>query len=388
MHLDPATILVIGTFVGVLMTLVLVVTDRGMPRRMPGLRELTAGFAVHTATTILFALQATPVPRLFSVVLANASYAAGFVLTFVGYRRFTGKPGAARPAWALAGATVAVIAWATWGRDSLTTRTVVQTIPELVLYPIAAAGLLSGREPARRAGRAIVAALIFVDVAIALVRTGTILAAGSAQPLMTMGGAQLLYLGLHVVTFAGTGVGVTMMAHERLREELERQAWHDSLTGALTRRAFFEVAERTRHRCVRSGDSYALVMLDLDHFKEWNDRHGHQAGDRFLEAVAGALRLALRPGDVVGRYGGEEFVVLLPGAPLDGAARAAERLRGAVARLEAGPRPGDRGTASLGVAASRAAGEALDAVLKRADEALYRAKDAGRDRVELEAPGA
>lgn len=385
MHLDPATILVVGTFVGVLMTLVLVVTDRGMPRRMPGLRELTAGFAVHTATTVLFALQATPAPRLVSVVLANAAYAAGFVLTFVGYRRFTGRAGAAGSAWALAGATVAVIAWATWGRESLLLRTVVQTVPELVLYPLAAVGLLAGREPARRAGRSIVAVLLLVDVAIAVVRSATILAAGSAQPLMTMGGPQLLYLGLHVVTFAGTGVGITMMAHERLREELERQAWHDSLTGALTRRAFFDVAERTRHRCVRSGDSYALVMLDLDHFKEWNDRHGHQAGDRFLEAVAGALRLALRPGDVVGRYGGEEFVVLLPGAPLEGAARAAERLRGAVACLEAGPRPGDRGTASLGVAASRAPGEALDAVLKRADAALYRAKSAGRDRVELEA---
>ena len=137
MHLDPATILVVGTFVGVLMTLVLVVTDRGMPRRMPGLRELTAGFAVHTATTVLFALQATPAPRLVSVVLANAAYAAGFVLTFVGYRRFTGRAGAAGSAWALAGATVAVIAWATWGRESLLLRTVVQTVPELVLYPLA-----------------------------------------------------------------------------------------------------------------------------------------------------------------------------------------------------------------------------------------------------------
>jgi diguanylate cyclase (GGDEF)-like protein len=112
-------------------------------------------------------------------------------------------------------------------------------------------------------------------------------------------------------------------------------------------------------------------MLDLDHFKAYNDTHGHQAGDRLLKAAAAAWREVLRPGDLLARYGGEEFVAVLADCPPQEARAVAERLRRSTPSGE---------TCSIGVATWDGA-EAVDALVRRADEALYAAKRAGRDRV-------
>ncbi|MFN7990402.1 MAG: diguanylate cyclase [Thermoanaerobaculia bacterium] len=386
MHLDPPTLLVVGTFVGVLMTLVVAITDLGMRERMPGLREIAASFAIHTVATFLFALQVTPVPRFVSVFLANAFFVAGFAVFFVGVRRFVGAPPRVDRAAALALASLAVVAYGTFAADSIRLRTVFGAVPELVLYPVAAVDLLRSRVPARRAGRFLVAGILSVDVLVAGLRTVFAVVADAPKPVAVMTGIQLSYVALHVVAFAALGVGVLLTANEKLREDLEWQAWHDPLAGAYTRRIFFELVEKERHRSLRSGQPFALLMLDLDHFKAWNDRHGHQAGDRFLAAAAAAVRAVLRPSDVVGRYGGEEFVVLLPGASVEGAARAGERLRRAVAAVEIGPDVVDRGTASIGVAAIAGPDDDVASILRRADPALYRAKERGRNRVEAEAP--
>ncbi|MCC6620757.1 MAG: GGDEF domain-containing protein [Deltaproteobacteria bacterium] len=150
------------------------------------------------------------------------------------------------------------------------------------------------------------------------------------------------------------------------RRTIERQATTDALTGALTRGALTDALGRAL------GRPAALILLDVDHLKAINDRSGHTAGDAVLIAVTTATRSATRVGDVIGRLGGDELVVLLPGADLTVALAVAERIRSAVAAAGAG--------ASLGVAAHEP-GEAIERWLARADEALYRAKNAGRDRV-------
>jgi diguanylate cyclase (GGDEF)-like protein len=388
MHLDPVTVLVIGVFVGGLMSAVLAVVDLGLPRRIPGLHEAVAACVLQTAVTVLFALQATGGPRVLTVFLANSLYVSGFGVLFVAFRLLSGRPTRAVPVSGLVVVATCLFAHGTFWVDSMAYRLVVQSGPEMILLSVAAWSLLRASVPARPTGRWLVAASIGFDVVVSAARTVVVVVSGAPGTMAEVDGVLLGYVVLHVVAFAGMGVGLTLIAHERLREELERQAWHDSLTGAYTRRVFFELAERERVRCSRSGEAYALVMVDLDHFKELNDRLGHQAGDLFLSATAAALRGVLRPSDVLGRYGGEEFIVLLHSASVADAFRVGERLRAAVAGVILDAEPDHRGTASVGVAGSDSAGEDLDVVLRRADAALYRAKGGGRDRVEREQAGA
>jgi diguanylate cyclase (GGDEF)-like protein len=171
---------------------------------------------------------------------------------------------------------------------------------------------------------------------------------------------------------------------EQSREEMRVRALKDGLTGCWNRGATMEIIEREIEKCARSGDSLALVLLDLDHFKRINDTHGHLAGDAVLVEVARRLRSAVRPYDAVGRYGGEEFIMVLPGLTLPAEAGRIDALREAV-RAE----PVDIGagktlavTASFGVV-NFTSGAARDiaALVGRADQALYRSKNEGRDRI-------
>jgi diguanylate cyclase (GGDEF)-like protein len=175
-----------------------------------------------------------------------------------------------------------------------------------------------------------------------------------------------------------------------LLRRIARLAEIDGLTGVLNRRIFLESGQRAMNRCHRDGRACALLMIDVDRFKEINDRHGHAVGDRALCAVAAALKQCLRPEDTMGRYGGEEFTVLLPGANAAEAGVIAERLRGAAAALQPiwakGAAPL---TISGGIAIAAGETDDLNELLARADRALYRAKDAGRNRIEFETlPGA
>ncbi|QLA18710.1 sensor domain-containing diguanylate cyclase [Desulfolutivibrio sulfoxidireducens] len=181
-------------------------------------------------------------------------------------------------------------------------------------------------------------------------------------------------------------VGAARDVSERKRTEelLVRLATTDGLTGLFNRRRFLEASEAELERSNRYGHPASLLMFDVDHFKSINDTRGHDAGDRVLTALGRIARETLRTVDILGRIGGEEFAALLPETGLEEAARIAERLRRAVSAMEL-----DTGAAplsvtiSLGVAQWTGPGEDLEALLKRADEAMYRAKEAGRDRAEL-----
>jgi diguanylate cyclase (GGDEF)-like protein/PAS domain S-box-containing protein len=161
--------------------------------------------------------------------------------------------------------------------------------------------------------------------------------------------------------------------------ELERVAYEDSLTGLANRRYFLAEAERAAARADRHGQALSLLLFDLDHFKRINDEHGHQSGDEVLREVAGRTRKSLRTEDMPARWGGEEFVALLPLTALPEAALVANRLRLAIAATpiatSAGPLPV---TLSCGIAQRRRAEPVLD-FIARADAALYQAKDSGRN---------
>jgi len=164
-------------------------------------------------------------------------------------------------------------------------------------------------------------------------------------------------------------------------EQIQELATHDELTKVLNRRALMTSLEREAARTARTGAPFSVALLDLDHFKAVNDTHGHAAGDEVLKRVARIVRDTMRDTDVFGRYGGEEFMMILPATPVDAALGALERIRGAVERHDwSDVVPGRRVTVSAGVAAL-IPGEATGQLLGRADAALYEAKRAGRNRV-------
>ncbi|MGA8145797.1 MAG: diguanylate cyclase [Candidatus Acidiferrales bacterium] len=169
------------------------------------------------------------------------------------------------------------------------------------------------------------------------------------------------------------------------REKLLFQATHDALTGIANRGVSLDALRRERYRQTRENGSFAIIMLDIDHFKYVNDNYGHPVGDAVLTEAAQRLKNCIRPYDTLGRYGGEEFLIVLPTADSLGAVGVAERIRHAV---EAEPVITNAGeitiTASLGVAVSKGT-NSFDAeiLLQLADGALYRAKELGRNRVEL-----
>lgn len=169
------------------------------------------------------------------------------------------------------------------------------------------------------------------------------------------------------------------------RENLRVQATHDPLTGVWNRRAILEILGNDLARSRREGPSVAAVIADLDHFKRINDTYGHAAGDMALCEAVSRMRALLRPYDAIGRYGGEEFLIVLPGCTAQDALRLAERLRLGISQ-ETVTIPGGRVvvTSSLGVAASdTVAAPDATSLVRAADAALYRAKACGRNRIEL-----
>jgi diguanylate cyclase (GGDEF)-like protein len=173
------------------------------------------------------------------------------------------------------------------------------------------------------------------------------------------------------------------LANMKLRDALRDMALRDGLTGLYNRRYLEDALNRELHRAERSGKAVSVVMIDIDHFKQFNDKFGHDAGDFVLNALARVITKSIRPSDIACRYGGEEIAIVLPEASLECARERVEQVRLAIRDSnlthlgQTLPAP----TASFGVAVYPANGTKSVDLLKAADQALYRAKQEGRDRI-------
>jgi len=216
-------------------------------------------------------------------------------------------------------------------------------------------------------------------MAVFVVRFGVMLVAPEGSNLLANSWQRLLQFIANLLFFALV-LGGLLITNEKLLYRLAHLAERDALTGLYNRRALLDLAERA----VGQQALLAVLMIDLDHFKTINDRYGHAAGDAALRQFAERLSQSCRRGDLVGRYGGEEFCVVLPGATASVAQRVAERLRAAMAA-----EPVSFGqqqiavTISVGLACQRPELDGLEPLLAAADSALYQAKRRGRNRVEL-----
>jgi two-component system, cell cycle response regulator len=175
------------------------------------------------------------------------------------------------------------------------------------------------------------------------------------------------------------GIAIT---NARLHAALVHAAWTDPLTGVLNRTALLTGIEGALAEAAASGRTLTLLFVDLDHFKTLNDRHGHQVGDRVLQRCAERMQALLPAGGLVGRYGGEEFVLLVTDPTGAAGVMLAEQLRAAIAATgQASERDAVAVTVSIGIAQYPGDGEEMEALLRAADQALYRAKAAGRNQV-------
>jgi diguanylate cyclase (GGDEF)-like protein len=213
-------------------------------------------------------------------------------------------------------------------------------------------------------------------VALGMLRTHGILA-----------GEETVTFSLFVAIALGVAFGFFWMTTSVLTSGLEQMASTDPLTRIYNRRVFLMWCEKELVRGQRTGTPFSVLMVDLDHFKQINDSFGHQAGDLALCAVVEKMQDSVRGIDVLGRWGGEEFAVLLPGAAADAALLVAQRVRRNIERIllpGSGFRNGERVqmisvTASVGVATYRGVDDSVHTMMERADLALYQAKAAGRN---------
>ena len=190
-----------------------------------------------------------------------------------------------------------------------------------------------------------------------------------------------MYAASRLASTVAEGMALAL-ANIKLREILRDQAIRDPLTGLFNRRYMIETFERELARAQRHGDSLGVIMMDLDKFKNFNDTFGHDMGDRLLTAFGDFIRDIIRKEDVACRWGGEEFVLILPGASLNAGLARAEEIRSRAKELQIPTGTPHRPvTLSLGVAVYPEHGSTTDELLKAADTALYRAKRGGRNRV-------
>ena len=302
---------------------------------------------------------------------------------------------------------VAGFAWFSYGAPSVESRVALVCAFRAAFYCATVLLLAKGhRLPAGRRYLACIlglaAAWSLVRLAVVLVadgRVGTFLAGGSSFAVMvTMGGILHVLVSAFQFRLESEQIRDDLASHaEGLQDkrdtlkavvaertaELTRLATTDSLTALANRRHFIERGNAELERAARYRLPLSILLLDIDHFKQVNDSFGHPAGDRLLQAVAQACQSSARHVDLAGRLGGEEFALLMPETGAIAAHLAAERLRRAIAAIA----PAQSGvlrpvTASFGIATCSAGDSSLDSLLARADAALYRAKNGGRNRVE------
>ena len=171
-----------------------------------------------------------------------------------------------------------------------------------------------------------------------------------------------------------------MVAERDLRVALEKLAFTDVLTEISNRRDYIARAESEFERFRRHRRTFSLLVLDLDHFKQVNDRFGHKVGDEVLKSFGGMLAKQARTNDLPARLGGEEFAVLLPETSIDKAEEVASRILKATREIKVSASDKANVTVSIGISQVRLDDKSIDDVMSRADRALYRAKDNGRDR--------
>jgi diguanylate cyclase (GGDEF)-like protein len=347
-----------------------------------GIREWSAANAMAVLALPLFAARGI-VADVLSIELANTLLLGTTSMMLAGFRRHLGLAVPWRRLFACIALGLAAIVILHHGVDAPAWRAAAMSLLHTGLCLEMGALLWpAGRRMTRRYPVLFTACAAFANAAAQLARALVYgaQAAGARLP-WDDATVSMMFFSIGALALPALTLGAVMMANAELIARARHAADHDHLTGASSRRAFFDLATRERARALRHGTPLSLLLFDVDHFKRINDTHGHATGDRVLVEIVQRTGAAVRSIDIVARLGGEEFAVLLPETGADTALLVAERLRRS---LEVSPAAADGieagCTVSIGVA-TLGQDESIEAMLSRADAALYTAKAGGRNAV-------
>jgi diguanylate cyclase (GGDEF)-like protein len=272
-----------------------------------------------------------------------------------------------------------VLIWPTFIEDDYRMRIVLVGTFNAVIFSMCTAVIAS--MPRKNFAEWFTQIVFLLTACISATRSFTALfQTGALDPASDVSALQQVYLATFAFSILALSLGFMLMANRRLQIALEHKASHDGLTGLLRREPFFcALTKEISHAC-RHGHPLSLLMMDLDNFKAINDKHGHDGGDQVIVDFARKAQQILRTRDLIGRYGGEEFIVMLPDTTLAGAHVIAERIR----NILSGPHADDLPTytVSIGIAAIQGQQQDAKVLVSQADQALYAAKRMGKNRVE------
>lgn len=342
-----------------------------------GLRPFIGALLLNSLVYVLFALRGR-IPDVISIWLANVMVSAAYALTLRAIADFQQRR---QPRWKYMAPLIACALGFALFAPSMLTRVAIGSAIYLSQTALLLHALITGVKRTAGRGQFLVISGVALNMGAVVVR-GIVLFIAESETVLAVADAGLSQSVIYVSAFIAlnlVSVGFVLMLKEHADEINKRMAVTDPLTGCWNRVRIKQSADLEMARQRRYGEPVALLVIDIDFFKAVNDRHGHVAGDQLLSEFAQAVRACLREADQFGRWGGEEFVVLLPASDAVAAASIAERIRATVAASTFGTDL--RITASLGYAEYQSA-ESFEAWIERADAALYRAKEAGRNRVE------
>ncbi len=373
---DPRTIVLISGIMGGLMAVVITFLRRSYPPSVKGLGDWALG------TYLLFfgglaAASRGRSPELISITAANFLIFSGLFFQYVGSQRFFGAtPRVLRGLSIIIGLTL-VSGYFTVIDPNYRPRLMIYVLVITTLSAVHA--VLIFRRGTRTFAHWFAFVVLLMSIGSQVLRFTTAWLYPLGTGILDNTPQNLIYVIAHPFVMLLFAISLILMATDRVRAEFEHIATHDSLTNALTRRHLTEICQQELQRCQRHGRVMSLLLIDIDHFKAINDTRGHQTGDLVLVQFVTTVQTLLRSADVIGRLGGEEFVVLLPETSMDVALVVAERIRTQVSAMS-DPAPF---TVSIGVTTNLPIGDTVEALLARADAAMYQAKERGRDQVML-----
>ncbi|NYE64151.1 diguanylate cyclase (GGDEF)-like protein [Duganella sp. 1224] len=372
---DPSTILLMATLMAGAMSVVLYSAHLNFPKEIHGLREWALALVLLVGGVVLLAVRGTSDSLL---LFANIVMTWGLGLMMIGTERFYGI----KPSWRLfhlswIGIAVLLAYWL-WMKPDFLTRVAVSSVVVFTLHARAIFIILKHGD--RHFSMWFFVSLMLVESIMVAVRGILAVTSDSDVNLLGNGVFARLYLASAQFMTLMMTVGFMTVCTRRLQITLERRSTLDPLTQTLNRRGFADIYAK-EHALMRRESTYMTMLnIDIDYFKRINDNFGHAIGDCVLVDMAQMIAKALRASDHVARFGGEEFVVLLPATGLDRGLHIAERIQAALKTVRPEVPPY---TVSIGVACQTSADESLDSLLIRADKALYCAKEKGRNRYEV-----
>jgi diguanylate cyclase (GGDEF)-like protein len=381
--MDPRTSILIGSITCALMAIVLTSLSKATPLPVPGFRAWVVGSWMIFIALLMLGLRDWA-PQLASVTLGNCALMLAYLVWFSGTLEYFGQRVKWIPWLAVVAVATVAVSWFVYGDESFRARVVIVAGVCAVINACHAfaAWRSARRSDARALGRT--ATLVWLAALVFIYGLRGALALAFPQgdsSLLSHDLTQVIYTGSFTVCNMMLVIGFATMASDYVRVYIERQATRDPLTGALNRRACFNAIGLELSRSQRQGHSFCIAMLDIDHFKNINDRFGHLVGDRVLTTMCKRVEGLVRPHDVFARYGGEEFLILMPETGLSNATQATQRLLGGLAVSEDDTLPAI--TVSIGVAEWSTDDGSIESLIARADSALYAAKKNGRNCINI-----